>query len=327
MNPAKLATHRSAYGGIVITTTYSNFLYNVTMTPEGAIKVKHGDWLSKYSAAMYNDFTHIHEFARMDKAGDLKKIQAVNHIFAGETIYHLPTYNKLHHRMVMDDINITASPYTEEQEKQIIRDTLADDYDLEGERLEVLVKIAHVYHPSETSLEIAEIVAESAKWISEETALGATVAFGMTALGLLGAALEGVAIGIEILNANDTDKRLAGMQAICYALPAWAFGDPIPGFPAQLRRNFMAAMGPGTYGIQRVEPAWRSAAEATVRNLEAKVQAKGRSKESYQAFWQALGDFDRKTLVRSLMEGRAEEIGDDIQQMSFMGMDPDLYPN
>jgi hypothetical protein len=191
----------------------------------------------------------------------------------------------------------------------------------------VLVKIAHVYHPSETGLEVAEIVADSAGWIAEETALGATVAVGMTALGLIGTALESVAIGIEILNANDTDKRLAGMQAICYALPAWAFGDPIPGFPAQLRRNFMAAMGPGTYGIQRVEPAWKSAADATVRNLEAKVQARKRSKESYQAFWQALANFDRKTLVRSLMESRAEEIDEDVQKMSFMAMDPDLYPN
>jgi hypothetical protein len=326
MNPGTLSTHRNAYGDLVVTRTYANILYRVTMTTEGAIKVKHGDWLSKYSVAMYNDFTHIHEFGRMDKAGNLKKIQAVNHIFAGETIYHIPTYTKLH-PMVMEALQVTASPYTEEQKKQIIRDTLEDDYDLQGERLEILVKIAHVYHPSETGLEVAEIVADSAGWIAEETAMGATVAIGMTALGLVGAALEIIATGIEILNAGDTDKKLTGMQAICYAIPAWAFGDPIPGFPAQLRRNFMAGIGPGISGIQRVEPVWNSVCAAAVRNLEAKVQARGRSKESYQAFWQALGNFDRKTLVRSLMEGRAEEIQNDIEQMSFMGMDPNLYPN
>lgn len=37
------------------------------MRTDGAIHVKHGDWLSKYSAAMYNDFTHVHEFGRMDR--------------------------------------------------------------------------------------------------------------------------------------------------------------------------------------------------------------------------------------------------------------------
>ena len=52
--------------------------------PEGAIEVKHGDWLSKYSAALYNDLTRIDEFGRIDKSGSLQNILNVNHIFAGE---------------------------------------------------------------------------------------------------------------------------------------------------------------------------------------------------------------------------------------------------
>ena len=114
------------------------------------------------------------------------------------------------------------------------------------------------------------------------------------------------------------------MQAIGYAITAWAFDDPIPGFPAQLRRNFMAF--PGITGIQRVEPAWDDACDAVVRNLEAKVKAKGRSKKSYQLFWQAIGNFDRKKLVRMLMDARAEELPG-VEKDSFLALDPTQYPN
>jgi hypothetical protein len=55
-----------------------------------------GDWLSKYSAAMYNDLTRIYEFGRIDKSGSLQKILNVNHIFTGETIFHIPTYWNVH---------------------------------------------------------------------------------------------------------------------------------------------------------------------------------------------------------------------------------------
>ncbi len=326
MNPAKLSTHRSPNGGIVITKTYSNFLYRVTMRTDGAIEVKHGDWLSKYSAAMYNDFTRVHEFARMDKDGNLKKIHSVNHIFAGETIYHLPTFNQAH-PMRLDPVEITASPLSDEQEEKIMVDTLKEDYDLQGERLEWLEEIAHWSHGIETTAEVGEIVAEAAGWIVEETALAVGVGAAVTALQMVSAALTPIAIGIAVLNAIDTDKRVTGMQAIGYALTAWAFDDPIPGFPASLRRNYMAGIGPGTYGIQRVEPAWQDAADATVRNLEEKVRKRNRSKESYQLFWRAIGKGDRKELVRRLMEARAKEISSDVERMSFQGLNPDDYPN
>lgn len=333
MNPFRLSTHRGTTGELVVTRTYSNFLYTVTMRTDGAIDVRHGDWLSKYSCAMYSDFTHIHEFARMDKSGKLKRIEgrhALNHIFAGETLYHIPTYYNAH-RIRTDDIVITPDPtptvtppLSDEEEKNILKATLKDDYDLRGEQLEVLAEIADHYHEADTVVEIGEIIAESAGWISEETAVGATIATGVTAMGLIGAALTSIYIGIQILNANDADRRLAGMQAICYAIPAWAFDDPIPGFPAQLRRNQMAF--PGLTGVQRVEPAWEEACDAAVRNMEAKVKARDRSKESYQMFWRALGKFDRKTLVRSLMEARAEELRG-VEKDSFLGMDPNQYPN
>src|SRR5262249_9074852 len=92
----KLHTSLGPHGEFVVTRTYTNWRYRVTMRHDGAIQVRPGDWLSKYSAAIYNDFTHVHEFARMDKSGSLKPIHNLNLILAGETIYHVPTYQQAH---------------------------------------------------------------------------------------------------------------------------------------------------------------------------------------------------------------------------------------
>jgi hypothetical protein len=326
MNPARLNTHRSAYGDIVVTKTDSNSRYSVSMDTDGAIDVKHGDWLSKYSSAMYNDFKHIHEFARIDKSGKLKKILLVNHIFAGETIYHLPTYKEAH-PLRLDAIEIIGSPYSEEQEDQIMIDTLKEDYDLKGERLEWLKEIADGAHIIATDAEVGEIVGEALGWIVEETAVAAGIGTAVTTLSLIATALMPIGMGIIILNAHDTDKRIAGMQAVNYTIAAWAFGDPIPGFPASLRRNVMAGTGPGAYGLQGLESAWQEASDAAVRNLEQKVRKAGRSKQSYQLFWRAIGKGERKELARRLMQARAEEIHNVVEQRSFLGLDPDNYPN
>jgi hypothetical protein len=66
--------------------------YSVTIATDGAIKVKSGDWLSKYSAAIHNgDTSKVHEYGRL-KTGKVEKITNVDKISAGETIYHVPTY-------------------------------------------------------------------------------------------------------------------------------------------------------------------------------------------------------------------------------------------
>lgn len=61
------------------------------------------------------------------------------------------------------------------------------------------------------------------------------------------------------------------------------------------------------------------------------VKAKDRSNESYQMFWRALGKFNRKTLVRSLMEARAEDSEalkrTPSSEWILIGMDPNQYPN
>jgi hypothetical protein len=220
----------------------------------------------------------------------------------------------------------SKAPTHRRAEKKIIVDTLKEDYDLQGERLEILKEAAERVHEADTTVEAGEILGEITGWIVEDTALAVCVAAAGTALQLVSAALTPIIIAVRILNANDTDKRLAGMQAIGYALIAWAFDDPIPAFPSSLRRNLNAAMGPAEYGLQPVEPALKEASDATVRNLEAKVLKRGRSKVSYQLFWPGIAEGDRKKLVRMLMDTGAAELGG-VERMSFLRLDPDRYPN
>ncbi len=63
--------------------------YEVTVNSDRSIRVRSGDWLSKYSAAIYGNFDHVGEFYR--KSGE-NWIDIVNKnaITAGETLYWLP---------------------------------------------------------------------------------------------------------------------------------------------------------------------------------------------------------------------------------------------
>jgi hypothetical protein len=152
-------------------------------------------------------------------------------------------------------------------------------------------------------------IAEVASLIAEGTAAA-------TALQLVAAVLTPIMIGIAILNAADTDKRLAGMQAIGYTLTAWAFGDPIPAFPRSLKANWSSF--PGKQALPSVEQAWRDTSDATIRNLEVEVAKKRVHKKCYQLLWQALGEGERKKLTRMLMEVRAKELRG-VERDSFWG--------
>ncbi len=67
--------------------TYRGGSYEVTIQPDRSIKVKQGDWLSKYSMAIYGDFNHINQFYRKN-GGSYQTIIDKDRIEVGETLYH-----------------------------------------------------------------------------------------------------------------------------------------------------------------------------------------------------------------------------------------------
>jgi hypothetical protein len=304
---------------MVFSKTYSNSQYAVSIQPNGAIQVKHGDWLSKYSAAIYNDFTRIHEFGRMDKAGKLRPIHNPDIIYTGETIYHIPTYRKAH-PMRMDAIEIKASPLTDEQRQRIIVDTLTKEFHLGEAAKEFMIEAAHITHGVDTVVQIVEI----AGLIAEGTA-------GATAVQLLSAVLTPIMIALELSKALDTDARIIRTQASCYALTAWAFDHSIPKYPPTLRARYAQFWGQDR--LPRAEEAWKEGAEEAVRILEKEVTKKRRfapsgvHKESYQAYLQALGGADPKRLAKLCLQARAEEASGSEKTAILVGIDPDQYPH
>lgn len=65
--------------------------YDVTVNADRSIKVRQGDWLSKYSMAIYGDFDHIDKFWRKkknEKNEIWEEIKNKDLIQAGETLYH-----------------------------------------------------------------------------------------------------------------------------------------------------------------------------------------------------------------------------------------------
>lgn len=74
--------------------TYRNGPYSVTVSEDGRILVKPGDWLSKYSYAIYKNYTTLDVFARLDASGNPIPIVNKDLIYAGETLIHLPDYKK-----------------------------------------------------------------------------------------------------------------------------------------------------------------------------------------------------------------------------------------
>ena len=63
--------------------------YEVTVNSDRSIQVRSGDWLSKYSAAIYGNFDHVGEFYRKS-GGQWIDIVNKDAITAGETLYWLP---------------------------------------------------------------------------------------------------------------------------------------------------------------------------------------------------------------------------------------------
>lgn len=68
--------------------TYSQGGYDVTIHADRSIGVRPGDWLSKYSMAIYGNFGHIDEFWRQDDEGLFYEIDNKDLIDSGETLYH-----------------------------------------------------------------------------------------------------------------------------------------------------------------------------------------------------------------------------------------------
>jgi hypothetical protein len=84
--------------------TFNGGGYSVTVNDDRSIRVKPGDWISKYSAAIYGDpLVNWNRFKRKNAAGQYIDLVDPNKITAGEVLYHPgplpgePRYGKPEH--------------------------------------------------------------------------------------------------------------------------------------------------------------------------------------------------------------------------------------
>ena len=157
---------------------YQHGRYRVEVGNDGIVQVRPGDWLSKYSAAIYNDFTTIRVFARRDKSGSPTPIRDVNLIYAGETLYHLPTYYGSFSAMEFVVPTKATPPLTDAQKKQLIQESLKKDFNLRGDHFPILNKAIDILGYAENAVTLAEIACLIAE--------GGAVAAGGTALSIAG---------------------------------------------------------------------------------------------------------------------------------------------
>ena len=69
--------------------TFSNGVYSVTVNDDHSIRVRPGDWISKYSAAIYGDpKINWKRFKRKDSTGRFIDLVDPNKIVTGETLWH-----------------------------------------------------------------------------------------------------------------------------------------------------------------------------------------------------------------------------------------------
>jgi hypothetical protein len=271
---------------------YRNGQYSVEVGPDGAIKVRPGDWLSKYSAAMFNTFWRVNEFGRMGRFG-VEPIQNVNLINAGETIYHIPTYLKSKPSGTQST-RPPAPPMVDSAKKELIKGTLASDFNLRGERLAVLGKAIDIIGYADNALSLAEV----AGLIAEGTVMSGVAA----GTSIVSAILFPIGATIELMNDWEAGQRLAGMVAVAYTVTAWAFDDPIPGLPPRVQQNIKAS-GLGNE-IPAYQQAWKDASGATLKSLAEMIAKKpGVSKQSFQVLFRAIGDDNRQALSKALIKG------------------------
>jgi len=274
---------------------YKKGRYRVEVGDDGAIKVKKGDCLSKYSAAIYDDFTRVDAFARMDESGSELPIQNVDAIQVGETIYHLPTYYRsLGKRLVVARPAVVsgrsappAPTLSDDEKKKVIIEILKKDLNLRGERLTLLSKAATITTSAITLAGVAELIATSP-------------------VSLASPILTFIFDVVHILNAWEFGQRLTGMRAVAFGATAWAFDDPTPPFPAVLHDNILRAYGTGHIGqtdLELHETAWRTSRDSVVQSLEKEVAKRNVSKTSYQVLLRAVGNDSRKALVKEIKKG------------------------
>lgn len=222
--------------------TYRHGKQSFVVGRDGGIKVKHGDCLSAYAAATLGNPMRANEFGRMQGAR-LQHIANLNLILAGETVYHMPTYNAAHHHATGIPFDKLPIPISDKSGEEVSLLYLKSVLGLGPEDIPLLEAVSKAH----SSLDVAHEVAETVNNMSQhpEALEGA--------LENMGAVLSFAGFFLTICEGlkNISDAHLPYAKpikgaAMAYATVNWMFWGPYkdpPEPPAKMLQRILTIPG------------------------------------------------------------------------------------
>jgi hypothetical protein len=292
-----VATSATPDGG----TRYVNDKYSVSIGPAGEIAVRQGDWLSKYSAAIHDHFWAVNEYARAAPNGDLAPVQDPNLIIAGETLYHIPTWNEANGGGTPDFKPLTIISLSEDEKARITSEAMEQELDLPGDTGAVGSAVKWIGRIAGPAAGVAKLV--------EVAGLFTASAGGTLVMGVTGPIAMCVGYMFSIVSSMSFGMKLFALKGSAYVTTAWAFGDDPPRPPpVEIARVMTAhANNPGWWRDKYVN-AWNDVRKETLENLQKLLNEQGVSKEVLQIALRASGDDDPRILASRLYAATRERV-------------------
>jgi hypothetical protein len=214
-------------------TTWTRGKYSVTVGADGSIRVKTGDSLCKYSAAIFGDLWTVEYFYRKDSAGNHFQIPNPHWIKAGEIIYYVPTHSGTVNERHFAGMTMTASLPSDLEKKRIACEHFKKIY-TQPDYVEIIGKAFLLAHNATELVEIMEVLSRHVgafAWVTEGV--------GDTASGL-GLFLFPIHAFIDIFNSWEATRRAVSLRGRAYGITAWVFGDPPPQPPSYMRADVIS---------------------------------------------------------------------------------------
>ena len=287
--------------------------YTVTVADDGAILVKRGDTLDKYSMAIHGVPFHEDEYLRVQN-NTLVPVVNVDLIYTGETLYHIPTrkaYQQNGVRITLPEIVINANTLFDSEKQRKTVKYLEKHHKLPRNEAVKLTKIIlavglEVGNTARLGIILGELTSLIGAWGAAHIAASIAAPF----LALIGSffalykALTAAADRIELI-------------AFCYGVTAWAYGKPQPGYSkrlAYLNRNALDS------DKQQYQTAWQNGVRRGYQegvNQARKLQI---SEATYKVYLRYISDDKPDQLCRKLAAESAKKLTQPTHLTAFTNM-------
>jgi peptidoglycan hydrolase-like protein with peptidoglycan-binding domain len=273
-------------------------MYKVEVGIDGRIFVQPGDWVSKYSAAMYGDYWHIQEFGRMEN-GQMTRLANPDMIRAGEVIYHLPTWQAFMNGKTKVQPP-PAPPLPLEMKKQITDSAIGHDFRMPGDNgVKLLKRLAEWMKWAEPVVDVLTIIQAIAETASD--------AFAMVKV-----AVDTYKAFADLCDAWDSGELVYALRGAAYSITAWAFNETCPSKSEEIW-SYTLHYDKDPERLKRMQRAWDRAVEEARASNQRYAREKlegvppGQREEVWKAALRAAGDGSKVKLCKTAMKALGDK--------------------